>query len=58
MMKSEMERLWDQRVPMMIEIKGQSYTYHSEANPPQSLLLEQWTLQVVPKRYMGRVKAN
>lgn len=49
-MKSEMERLWDQGVPMIIEIKGQGFSAQSEDDPPDSLLLEQWTIQVVPKR--------
>ena len=49
-MKTEMERLWDQRVPVVVEIKGQCLPHNSEAEPPNSLLLEQWTLQVIPKR--------
>ena len=52
MMKNEMEQLWDHNIPMIIEIKGQRFPYDSEASPPNSLLLEQWTLQVVPKRYI------
>ena len=49
-MKTEMGRLWDQGVPVVVEIKGQSFPHNSEVDPPVSLLLEQWTLQVVPKR--------
>ena len=48
-MKAEMERLWDQNIPVVIEVKGQNVS-SCEASPPDSLLLEQWTLQVVPKK--------
>ena len=53
-MKTEMKRLWDQGVPVVIEIKGRSFPHNLEAGPPDSLLLEQWTLQVIPKRYIDQ----
>lgn len=49
-MKAEMERLWDRGIPMVIEVKGQDFPTHSQTDSPESLLLEQWTLQVVPRR--------
>ncbi len=47
LMKAEMERLWDRGIPMVIEVKGQDFPTHSQTD---SLLLEQWTLQIVPRR--------
>ena len=49
-MKTEMERLWDHGIPMIIEVKGQRFPTHSQTDSPDSLLLEQWTLEIVPRR--------
>ena len=52
-MKSQMQYLWSQGVPMCIEVKGQTTPpvggVSSEDLP--SVLLEQWLIQVLPRRY-------
>ena len=51
-MKTEMQHLWLQGIPMNIEVKGQAIPVEG-VHPHDgrcSLLLEQWTIQVLPKR--------
>lgn len=51
-MESQMQYLWSQGVPMCIEVKGQvppPVGVASREDLP-SVLLEQWLIQVLPKR--------
>ncbi|CAI8011691.1 Protein FAM214A [Geodia barretti] len=46
-MQEHMEKLWCERIPMCIEVKGQATPSPNES---RSLLLEQWLIQVLPRR--------
>jgi hypothetical protein len=46
MMQEHMEKLWCERIPMCIEVKGQATPSPNES----SVLLEQWLIQVLPRR--------
>jgi len=51
-MESQMQYLWSQGVPMCIEVKGQAPPPVGVASSEDlpSVLLEQWLIQVLPKR--------
>ena len=54
MMREQMRNLWSQGIPMCIEIKGQATpTGETAARNEElpSILLEQWMVHVIPKRY-------
>ena len=46
-MQEQMEKLWCERIPMCIEVKGQAAASLSDS----SVLLEQWLIQALPRRY-------
>ena len=52
-MESQMQYLWSQGVPMCIEVKGQTTPPVGVASSEDlpSVLLEQWLIQVLPRRY-------
>ena len=65
-MQKEMQTLWRNRVPMCIEVMLLPNCYHgvervegSDASLPTdkggNILLEQWNIQVLPKRYGGYI---
>ena len=53
-MESQMQYLWSQGVPMCIEVKGQATPLAGVASSEDlpSVLLEQWLIQVLPRRYV------
>ena len=46
-MQEQMEKLWYDRIPMCIEVKGQD----TSSSYDSSVLFEQWLIQALPRRY-------